>query len=95
MNRSSLYFTGEQSVDLREGQLREREDEVLIETQVSAISPGTELLIYNELTLSEIAWKLNYSSVAHLSNQFKQITGFAPTAFKKLQHKERKSLDQL
>ena len=54
-----------------------------------------ELLIYDELSLSEIAWKLNYSSVAHLSNQFKQVTGFAPTAFKKMQHKERKNLDEL
>jgi len=54
-----------------------------------------EMLIYNEYSLSEIAWKLNYSSVAHLSNQFKQVTGFSPTAFKKLQHKDRKSLDQL
>lgn len=54
-----------------------------------------ELLIYDEYSLSEIAWKLHYSSVAHLSNQFKQVTGFTPTAFKKLQHKDRKSLDQL
>jgi AraC-like DNA-binding protein len=54
-----------------------------------------ELLIYDELTLSEIAWKLDYSSVAHLSNQFKQVTGFSPTAFKKLQDKERKPLDQV
>jgi AraC-like DNA-binding protein len=54
-----------------------------------------ELLIYDELSLSEIAWKLNYSSVAHLSNQFKQVTGFAPTAFKKMQNNDRKSLDQL
>jgi len=69
MNRSSLYFTGEQSVDLREGQLREREDEVLIETQVSAISPGTELLIYNDeaptnleadLTLDALDGDLSY-----------------------------------
>jgi len=54
-----------------------------------------ELLIYDELSLSEIAWKLNYSSIAHLSNQFKQITGFSPTAFKKLQHKNRNPLDYL
>lgn len=54
-----------------------------------------ELLIYNEYSLSEIAWKLKYSSVAHLSNQFKQVTGFSPTGFKKMQHKERRSLDQL
>ncbi|MCF8335182.1 MAG: AraC family transcriptional regulator [Bacteroidales bacterium] len=59
------------------------------------IEYAKELLIYDELTLSEIAWKLNYSSVAHLSNQFKQITGFSPTAFKKLQQRDRNTLDRL
>jgi len=53
-----------------------------------------ELLVYEELTLSEIAWQLDYSSLAHLSNQFKQVTGLTPTHFKKGK-KERKSLDQL
>jgi len=43
-----------------------------------------ELIIYNELTISEIAWKLNYSSAAHLSNQFKKITGLTPSTFKAL-----------
>ncbi len=42
-----------------------------------------ELLFYDELTLSEIAWKLDYSSSAHLSAQFKQVTGMTPTQFKK------------
>ena len=41
-----------------------------------------ELLVYDELTLSEIAYKMNYSSVGHLSNQFKKVTGLAPTHFK-------------
>jgi len=54
-----------------------------------------EMLIYDELTLSEIAWKVKYSSVSHLSNQFKQVTGFTPTAFKKMQRKDRTSLDQI
>ena len=54
-----------------------------------------ELLIYEEFNLSEIAMKLNYSSIAHLSNQFKQITGFAPTQFKKLQDKNRRPLDNI
>lgn len=48
-----------------------------------------ELIIYNELTISEIAWKLNYSSVAHLSNQFKKITGLSPSHFKKLKGARR------
>lgn len=48
-----------------------------------------ELLVYNELNLSEIAWKLNYSSVQHLSNQFKKVTGLTPTFFKKMREKRR------
>lgn len=52
-----------------------------------------ELLSYGELTLSEIAWKLNYSSVAHLSNQFKQITGMSVTDYKKARDSFRKPLD--
>lgn len=52
-----------------------------------------ELLSYGELTLSEIAWKLNYSSVAHLSGQFKQITGMSVTDYKKARESFRKPLD--
>lgn len=52
-----------------------------------------ELLSYGELTLSEIAWKLNYSSVAHLSNQFKQITGMSVTDYKKARDSFRQPLD--
>lgn len=54
-----------------------------------------ELLTYNELTLSEIAFKLGYSSVQHLSNQFRQITGLNPTYFKKLKDHRRNPLDHL
>lgn len=54
-----------------------------------------ELLIYDELNLSEISYKLNYSSVAHLSAQFKKITGLTPTFFKQLKHKKRNTLDKL
>lgn len=59
------------------------------------IEYAKELLIYDELNLSEIAIKLKYSNIAHLSNQFKQITGFSPTSFKKLQQKNRNPLDLL
>jgi AraC-like DNA-binding protein len=52
-----------------------------------------ELLSYGELTLSEIAWKLNYSSVAHLSNQFKQVTGMSVTDYKKARDSFRLPLD--
>ena len=54
-----------------------------------------ELIIYNELNLSEIAWKLHYSSVAHLSNQFKKITGLTPSFFKSLKHKKRGTLENV
>jgi AraC family transcriptional regulator len=54
-----------------------------------------EWLTYNELSLGEITWKLGYSSVAHLSAQFKKVTGMTPTEFKKLGASHRKSLDQV
>ena len=54
-----------------------------------------ELIIYGELNLSEIAWKMHYSSVAHLSNQFKKITGLTPTFFKSLKHKRRAMLENM
>jgi len=54
-----------------------------------------ELLIYNELNLTEISYKLNYSSVAHLSNQFKKVTGLTPSFFKKLKYKKRNSLENV
>jgi len=52
-----------------------------------------ELMKYDELTLSQIADQLGYSSVAHLSNQFKQVTGLSPSAFKKLRRDDRKGID--
>jgi len=54
-----------------------------------------ELIIYDELNLTEIAWKLHYSSVAHLSNQFKKITGLTPSFFKALKYKKRSNLENL
>jgi len=48
-----------------------------------------ELLVYNELTLTEIAYKMHYSSVAHLSTQFKKVTGLTPSHFKQLKDKRR------
>ncbi|MGB8490318.1 MAG: helix-turn-helix transcriptional regulator, partial [Bacteroidales bacterium] len=51
-----------------------------------------ELLVYDELNLTEIAWKLHYSSVAHLSNQFKKMTGLTPSSFKKLKNKKHNDL---
>ncbi len=54
-----------------------------------------ELLVYDELTLSEIAYQLAYSSLAYLSNQFKKVTGMTPSQFKKSIDKNRKSLDDI
>jgi AraC-like DNA-binding protein len=54
-----------------------------------------ELIIYDELNLTEIAWKLHYSSVSHLSNQFKKITGLTPSFFKSLKNKKRSNLENL
>lgn len=54
-----------------------------------------ELIVYNELNLSEIAYKMHYSSVAHLSNQFKKYTGLTPTHFKMLKNKRRNTLEDV
>ena len=54
-----------------------------------------ELIIYGELNITEIAWKMNYSSVAHLSNQFKKVTGLSPTHFKKLKDKRRSPIEEI
>jgi YesN/AraC family two-component response regulator len=54
-----------------------------------------ELLVYDELSLSEIAFELNYSSVAYLSNQFKKVTGLTPSHFKQIREEKRKPLDKI
>ena len=54
-----------------------------------------ELLVYDELNLTQIADKLHYSSVAHLSSQFKKVTGLTPSHFKKLKEKRRNTLESL
>lgn len=54
-----------------------------------------ELLVYDELTLSEISYRMGYSSVSYLSNQFKKVTGLTPGHFKKIKTIKRKSLDNL
>lgn len=59
------------------------------------IEKAKELLVYGQLTLSQIAFDLEYSSVAHLSTQFKKITGLTPTYFKEIGLAKRKSLDNI
>ena len=54
-----------------------------------------ELIIYDELNITEIAWKMNYSSVAHLSNQFKKVTGLSPSHFKQLKDKRRSQIEDI
>jgi AraC-like DNA-binding protein len=54
-----------------------------------------ELIVYDELNLTEIAYKMHYSSVAHLSNQFKKMTGLTPSHFKKLKDKRRETLENV
>ena len=54
-----------------------------------------ELIMYDELNITEIAWKLNYSSVAHLSNQFKKVTGLSPSHFKQLKVKSRLPIEEI
>lgn len=59
------------------------------------IERAKELILYDELNLTEIAYKLNYSSVAHLSNQFKKVTGNTPTYYKKIGQKRKSNLENL
>jgi AraC-like DNA-binding protein len=62
---------------------------------IHKIEKVKELIVYDELNLSEIAFKMHYSSVAHLSNQFKKITGLTPSHFKILKNKRRETLENL
>lgn len=54
-----------------------------------------ELIIYDEVNLSEIAWMMHYSSVAHLSNQFKKVTGLTPSHFKQLKNRRRSPIEDI
>jgi len=62
---------------------------------IHKIEKVKELLLYDELNLTEISYQLHYSSVAHLSNQFKKNTGLTPTYFKKLKLKRRENLENV
>lgn len=67
-------------------------EKYLIKQKVEKIK---ELIVYDELNINEIALRLNYSSSAHLSSQFKNETGLSPSMFKKLQNRDRKSLTDI
>jgi len=62
---------------------------------VNKIERVKELLLYNEMNLTEIAYKLHYSSVAHLSNQFKKVTGLSPSYYKQLKQKRKSNLENV
>jgi len=62
---------------------------------IHKIERAKELLLYDELNLTEISYKLHYSSVAHLSNQFKKITGLSPSHFKQLTDKRRTPIEEI
>jgi len=62
---------------------------------VHKIERVKELLVYDELNISEIAWKMGYSSVPHLSNQFRKITGLSPSSFRKIKDKKMNMLEDI
>lgn len=62
---------------------------------LNKIERAKELILYDELTLSEISYRLNYSSPAHLSNQFKKVTGLRPAYYKEIAKKRRNNLEDL
>jgi YesN/AraC family two-component response regulator len=62
---------------------------------VHKIERVKELIIYDELSLKEIAWNMHYCSVSHLSNQFKMITGFSPSHYKNLKNKRRSPIEEI
>lgn len=67
-------------------------EQFIIQHKVERIK---ELIIYGELNITEIAWKMNYSSVAHLSNQFKKVTGLSPSHFKQMKEKRRSPIEEI
>ncbi|GAB1454580.1 hypothetical protein MASR2M47_46360 [Draconibacterium sp.] len=82
-NYLSTIFSGVENITI---------EHYLIKLKVERVK---ELLVYDEKTLSEIAWELGYSSVAHLSGQFKKVTGFTPSYFKNLGEQKRKSINDV
>ena len=67
-------------------------EQFIIQHKVERIK---ELIIYGELNITEIAWKMTYSSVAHLSNQFKKVTGLSPSHFKQMKEKRRSPIEEI
>lgn len=92
----SEYISGEVNADYHQvSALFSSIEGITIEKYIilQKIERVKELLKYGELTLSEIAYQMGYSSVAYLSNQFKKVTGFTPSAFKSMTTSSRQSID--
>lgn len=95
---SSAYIAGEIGYDYSYlSNLFSSVEGITIEKYIinQKIEKAKELLVYNELSLNEISFQLGYSSVQHLSNQFKKITGLTPSHFRKLKENKRKPLDEV
>ena len=88
LDRDTLHF-GKKVTQVVEGITIEK---FMINQKIEKVK---ELLVYDELSLSEIADKLGYSSLAHLSSQFKRVTGLTPSHFKRVREVKRKSLDEV
>lgn len=82
-NYLSILFSSVEGITIEQYIIRQKVERV------------KELLVYDELSLSQIAGEMGYSSVAHLSNQFKKTTGFTPTSFKNNRKNSRKPLDEV
>lgn len=99
--RENLLKSGLELLDDKKSILIERIKNVITEMIIqqfiiiNKIERVKELLLYDELNLTEISYKLHYSSVSHLSNQFKHITGLTPSHFKKLREKRKLNLENL
>ncbi|MEO1096248.1 MAG: AraC family transcriptional regulator [Bacteroidota bacterium] len=94
----SIYLESELSIDYSKlSSIFSSVEGVTIERYIilQRLERVRELLVYDELTLSEIAYLTGYSSVHHLSNQFKKNIGMSPTLFKKLHKPDRKPLDEV
>ena len=84
---------------------KDRKDLVILKIEIDRVIPDIRYEgadennlfphIYGELNITEIAWKMNYSSVAHLSNQFKKMTGLSPSHFKQLKDKRRSPIEEI
>ena len=89
---TKLRKTGLELLEKKQGILIERIRQIMIALKIERVK---ELLIFGEDTISEIAYKLNYSSAAHLSTQFKRVTGLTPSHFKNLKERRRIAIQNI